>query len=463
MDTSDTSIVIQERRAAVGLDSYIPMILQGGEIYDPDLDRYFLDLPLNGARSRHSLRAHGYDVLVWVRFLASVCGKSVWQADTDDVSAYHRARRRSDAEFRVSASTWNRAIASLDKLYRWAEREGLVERTPFTHRQIWQRSHGGRRAAIAGRNEAYERAARRSDVRFIDLTDYSAFREVGLRGLTVEGAERPGARDRNGARNALFADLLVTTGLRLEEASFLLVAEIPIGDDRGERQRRVELPAALTKGDRGRSMLLPCRLLPMLDAYIAVERAAAAAKFARRSGWEAIDRPIFIHRPSFGPRALHLVGGSTMDIEVVTPDERERLVICDDDGTPCEAAVLWLTEVGHPVLPNSWEAIFARASRRCTDAGIPVRVSPHHLRHSFAVHMLAMLIQRRLAEAAAPVGAMEGYRQLVGDPLQQVQRLLGHSSLATTSIYLDHLATRADTVDAAVEELLALVPGYFPS
>ena len=32
MDTSDTSIVIQERRAADGLDSYIPMILQGGEI-----------------------------------------------------------------------------------------------------------------------------------------------------------------------------------------------------------------------------------------------------------------------------------------------------------------------------------------------------------------------------------------------------------------------------------------------
>jgi hypothetical protein len=158
-----------------------------GAIYDPDLDRYFLDLPLNGARSRHSLRAHGYDVLVWVRFLASVRGKSVWQADADDVGAYHRARRRSDAEFRISASTWNRAIASLDKLYRWAEREGLIERTPFTHRQVWRRSHGGRRAAVTGRNDAYERAARRSDVRFIDLTDYRAFREVGLRGLTVEG------------------------------------------------------------------------------------------------------------------------------------------------------------------------------------------------------------------------------------------------------------------------------------
>jgi integrase len=101
-----------------------------------------------------------------------------------------------------------------------------------------------------------------------------------LRGLTVEGTERPGARDRNGARNALFADLLVTTGLRLEEASHLLAAEIPVGDARAERQRRVELPAALTKGDRGRSMLLPRRLLPVFDAYIAVERAEAVAKFA---------------------------------------------------------------------------------------------------------------------------------------------------------------------------------------
>jgi site-specific recombinase XerD len=40
-----------------------------------------------------------------------------------------------------------------------------------------------------------------------------------------------------------------------------------------------------------------------------------------------------------------------------------------------------------------------------------------------------------------------------------VQRLLGHASLSTTYIYLDHIASRADTVDTAVEELLALLPG----
>ncbi|BCH19538.1 hypothetical protein MesoLjLa_63890 (plasmid) [Mesorhizobium sp. L-2-11] len=111
-----------------------------------------------------------------------------------------------------------------------------------------------------------------------------------------------------------------------------------------------------------------------------------------------------------------------------------------------------------PVRPNSWEVIFARASERCKSFGFDVNISPHQLRHSFAVHMLAMLIQHRLRDAALPAGPMEGYRQVLGDPLQQVQRLLGHASLATTYIYLDHIATRADTVDAAVEELLALLP-----
>src|SRR3546814_6419847 len=73
--------------------------------------------------------------------------------------------------------------------------------------------------------------------------------------------------------------------------------------------------------------------------------------------------------------------------------------------------------------------------------------------------MLALLIQQRLREAALPAGPVESYRLILGDPLQQVQRLLGHASLATTYIYLDHIATRADTVDAAVEELLVLLPG----
>lgn len=455
------TITLQERRSADGLDAHVPIILSDGAVYDVDLDRFFLDLPLNGVRSSHSLRAYGYDVVVWVRFLTQACGKTIWSADHTDVAAFHRARRREDAGFRISAASWNRSVASLEKLYRWAEMEGLVASTPFTHRDVWRRGHGSGRARIAARNDSYERAAKRSDMRFIALDEYRTFRDIGLRGLTVDGTERPGARDRNGARNALFAELLLTTGLRLEEASFLLASELAAFSSHasGSRQVWLTLPSALTKGNRGRSVLLPCRVLQQIIAYVGVERAVAVAKFAARSGWHGIDRPIFLHRPAPGALRVALCAGGTILIDALTPDERGRLVICADDGTPQEPAALWLTEVGQPVQPNSWEAIFARASRRCADAGLAIRVSPHQLRHSFAVHMLAMLIQHRLRDAAIdPTTPMEGYRRLLGDPLQQVQRLLGHASLATTYIYLDHIATRADTVDAAVEALLALVP-----
>src|SRR3546814_16505806 len=72
-------------------------------------------------------------------------------------------------------------------------------------------------------------------------------------------------------------------------------------------------------------------------------------------------------------------------------------------GLPREPAALWLTEVGQPVRPNSWEVIFTRACKRCAQNGFPLSISPHQLRHAFAVHMLALLIQQRLREAALPV------------------------------------------------------------
>src|SRR3546814_9027856 len=99
-----------------------------------------------------------------------------------------------------------------------SEQQGLIADAPFNRRAVWRPAQGGRRGMIAARNDAYERVARRSDVRFVTMDDYHIFREVGPRGLTPDGTERPGARDRNGLRNALFADLLVTTGLRLERS-----------------------------------------------------------------------------------------------------------------------------------------------------------------------------------------------------------------------------------------------------
>lgn len=93
-------------------------------------------------------------------------------------------------------------------------------------------------------------------------------------------------------------------------------------------------------------MLLPRRLLQQIAAYVGAERAMAVAKFEARSGWRAIERPIFIRRPTPGALAVALCAGSTILVDALTPEERGRLVICAKGGAPQEPAVLWLTEVG---------------------------------------------------------------------------------------------------------------------
>ena len=452
-----------EARASKGWSRQVraPSIVRDGSPYDPHLDRFFADLPLNGVRSQHSLRSYAYDLLVWVRFLDEARAKTVWQATREDVDAYHRARRLDEAANRISAASWNRAIAALDKLYRWAVEEGLVGQSPFTYRDVWRRFPSGHgRTITVTRNQAYERAAKRSDVKFITIEDYRHFRDVGLLGLAFDGNERPGARDRNGSRNALFADLLITTGIRLEEASSLLTVEIEDAvraSADGDKQVAFRLSAGLTKGDKGRTIRIPASLLSRLRSYIEIERTVAAEKFRMRNGIKRIPGALTCILNA-GRIEVATAGGEhrPLRLDTVTPDERRRLVIHSRDGMPAEPAALWLSEVGLPVAPNSWEVAFSRASQRCQAAGLACDVHPHQLRHSFAVHMLALLIRQRFGEAHEDQDISgAAYRRLLGDPLQQLQRLLGHSSIATTYIYLDHLADCQDTVDAAVEELLS--------
>ncbi|MEU1804830.1 hypothetical protein [Streptomyces sp. NPDC019937] len=83
-----------------------------------------------------------------------------------------------------------------------------------------------------------ESAARRGDVKFLSAPRYAAFRDVGLRGQRPSGATDPSFRGRNAERNVVMAELLVTTGLRIEEAAPLCWPELP-GPDRQDGRKSV--------------------------------------------------------------------------------------------------------------------------------------------------------------------------------------------------------------------------------
>lgn len=87
------------------------------------------------------------------------------------------------------------------------------------------------------------------------------------------------------------------------------------------------------------------------------------------------------------------------------------------------AAPLFLSRTGGPVERTAvWRLVRREATRR----GIPGKVSPHTLRHSFATHLL------------------EG-----GADLRVVQELLGHVSINTTEIYTHVQTKRLREVHAA--------------
>ncbi|HEU5376222.1 MAG TPA: site-specific integrase [Ktedonobacteraceae bacterium] len=219
-----------------GVRDHIPFILAADGSYDVRLNQFFRELPTNGVRSPRSWRNYALDILTWIRFLAEYYQKTIWDATHADLVSFHTARRgatrshrdliaSSSATAQIDASSWNRCIAALDKFYRWAFTQHYIREIPFTYRQ--GQSFYGEFMVTTQRNEANERGARHGDMRFLSLEDYVCFREVGLRGRLPDGQDDPSFRGRNGARNVAFAELLVTTGMRLTEANSLLMLELP--------------------------------------------------------------------------------------------------------------------------------------------------------------------------------------------------------------------------------------------
>ncbi|MEY2231622.1 hypothetical protein [Streptomyces sp. BF23-19] len=246
---------------------------------------------------------------------------------------------------------------------------------------------------------------------------------------------------------------MIRTGMRISEQSSLALAEVPLHFEEGGFQR-FWLPGEIAKYFSARWIYVPASVGSDLAAYVEddradiVDRARAAGRYTR------MHRPLVMEDPG-DPHSIREVGSLSrrkLKLHRVGPQDRPRLMVDTVDGL--EPAAFWLSEFGFQMAVSSWEDMFAQASRRCRQAGLPdLHCFAHLLRHSFAVITLEQLQRGHIAAMADLIPAQRGhYTRIFGDPLDWVRRQLGHRSILHTLIYLHALQ------ELEMETRMALVP-----
>jgi integrase len=287
-------------------------------------------------------------------------------------------------------------------------------------------------------------------IRSIDAETFALFRNVGLLGYLPDKSYDATFPSTTRLRDGLFADLLVSDGLRRVEAASLLITDLPPVDLSRPRDRGW-LPAPITKGQKGRNYVVLRRWREKLRLYHESEWQTqhhyAQATFKRNVGSLNLATDYDSARRSL------MVDGKWKRIDAMDRDFRSALLVTADVakelGLPAEDD--WLVSLA--VFPGTrapsvgvagWTQTFAEANLRVqrltAEYGMepPVRVTPHMLRHTFAIHFLrdalrVMDERQKKAVADQDLARLEKY---LLNPLTELKDLLGHSSMDTTLMYL---------------------------
>jgi integrase len=287
LDPEDVGRVL----GASGVADGFPFLVHDDGEYDSNLNRILRLLPTYGVRSQRSIVTYAGVYSAFQRFLDERRdGKPIWEADRDDFQALYVVRRV-DVATRQSKATWNLWVAALDRFYQVALDEGLVANHPLPRRLGVAWSDRG--PVTVERNAAYESDGGQRPPKYLSLEEYRLWRRHGLLGVAPSF---PRLRE----RNALFADVVLSTGLRLQEATSLLTVEVAAGGEPGPY--RFDLGAATAKGDKTRRVTIPSRLRRAVGVYVGVERANTVAA-ARRRG--VYDAPGWLPVTAAGPSGVH--------------------------------------------------------------------------------------------------------------------------------------------------------------
>ncbi|MCA0377201.1 MAG: site-specific integrase [Gemmatimonadetes bacterium] len=497
---SDGTPVTRALTEAAGLKEGVPIFITAMGRYDEHLNAWVQELSLSAkAKSPYTWYNYAHDVRRFVLYLAhvdSVRGRvpRPWfEATEDDLFEYHGVRQdQSGGDWAVSGPTWNRELSALHNLFAWAKRNGLVQEMPFRiqHREIVI-------GVPAGHGHSFDQqvtvsqdalAAKRSKrpPKYLEPHEWADYLHIGLGGMTLNpdrearvhnGARYvpdPTFRGRMATRNTLFAKLLVSTGMRRSEANSLLRCEVPdtesvfevsVDDAGGAPQQKIRgtdaeimLATAAVKGRTNpRPVYIPRGLYRRLQRYVKHERAHAVA--LRRAGadgtgeYQVPDRGVVVE---FGTRGTYTVpawGPKPRAVDASDPQLR-RLLYERHQGRVVGPAQLWVGEHGLPLSEKEWNSVFEAANARCSAIlGRPVDVNPHDMRHTYAIHFLQRCIEALLERTEirrAPGTPVEVTRRIYRDPLDLLRQRLGHQSLESTWIYLQHLEEVQDLANDAM-------------
>ncbi|MFD9288357.1 integrase [Streptomyces sp. NPDC060030] len=449
-----------------GISDRTPFLIAPDGTYDVELNGYWISTQMMGA-SRHTKSGSAREMRTFCDFLwnhrpsaeegtegagSSASGRPRgWRdATARDREVYEFWRCDDPKGSRLVGSSWNHAVTMADRFYKWAcdSRRKYADENPIEQRpERRRRGESGRRCQRGGSTPADKRPnARRRKVVWLTPEQYRTWRDLGVRGYLPTGVKDPSFRGKRTARNCAYTDLMVRTGMRLEEQSALTLFELPDHDGLSAYYR-FWLPEAIAKGGSCRDIYVPDGGLRATVDYIEIDRADAVARAQAAGRYETVEDKLLVEP---GTDRVQ-IGGEWHQVADLDADERLRLFIRTESGL--EPAALWLAEDGMPLTLHAWKWVFREASRRCRRLGVKIHCHPHALRHSFAVVTLEQLQRAHLESLAAMDPAQRRhYRMIWGDPLDWVRIRLGHASLETTQKYLHTLR------ELEIQTRLMLVP-----
>ncbi|ULP45554.1 tyrosine-type recombinase/integrase [Mycobacterium lentiflavum] len=381
----------------------------------------------------------------YARVFARLCdflefrgARSLLDATQKDLSAY-RVYRTQTAAQPISQYAFRVEATALRQFYSWAVESGRLRQSPV------------KKFSKVGRDNLSTNRIRHSKVRHVDGYLYDKWLEEA--GCRSAGASVRSARERNIAA----FKTLVSTGLRIQELASLLTLDI----DNGQllKHAMVVEMESITKYEINRNAIIPNYALTAIRKYRKLERPNVVLRHQRSLAGQ-LDGCFMVEYFDPGTRRVWgLWRGRRRQylLHQVPVEMRLKAVIVSADRI-VEPLCLFLSDSrGLGMTRSGWEGVFTATSEqllRRYPADRQVRkVTPHDLRHTFAINYLRAAHQAR---AKAQGQSTFGDGPPLRDPLIDLQELLGHATSAQTLRYLRYvedidIAVAAAAPDSAVD------------